>query len=130
MTTRLTILLRLAPLAIGLWAVTACRPQPGDGQFTCDPGAAQPCPEGFACLLFADEYQCHPPTTRTCGNGTLEPTEECDGTDFAGRRCADFDGRPVDARCDDNCFVVCCGNGLIEGTGALSEDCESQKLTI
>ena len=33
-----------------------------------------------------DTSQCH-----ECGNGVLDPGEECDGTDFGGQTCADYD---------------------------------------
>ncbi len=59
-----------------------------------------------------------------CGDGVVEPTEVCDGTDFSGRSCATQGLGPgtlvCNATCDgfDNsgCATVYCGNEEIDGT--------------
>src|SRR5262245_40512618 len=38
------------------------------------------------CMI--DDSTCSSTTMGTCGNGIVEASEECDGTDFAGETCA------------------------------------------
>ena len=74
----------------------------------------------------------------TCGNGTLEAGETCDGSDFGGQTCFDLtsyeEGRLI---CTQDCKLdlsLChtCGNGVVEGGEVCDgsflggETCESQ----
>ncbi len=71
-------------------------------------------------------------TGSTCGNGLLEGSEVCDGTDLGGATCEQegYTGGAIacNAACDgydtSQCSNAECGNGLVEG----SEACDDQDL--
>jgi hypothetical protein len=45
-------------------------------------------------------------TVSLCGNGAINGTEECDGSDFGGQTCASFTGKPLGSlRCTDTCTI-------------------------
>ncbi len=67
----------------------------------------------------------------TCGNGSLEPAEECDGDNLAGATCEafGFSGGVLTCRLDcildkSDCEVDDCGNGSLES----GEDCDGVNL--
>ncbi len=71
-----------------------------------------------------DRSGCHS-ANPVCGNGLVEGTEDCDGTDLNGRRCQDegFDGGTLACKSDctfDTTACSTCGNGLVEA----SEECD------
>ncbi len=42
-----------------------------------------------------------------CGNGTIDGSEECDGTDFGGKTCGDFDAYTEGTlSCSEDCHVM------------------------
>ncbi|MBN1654595.1 MAG: hypothetical protein JXA30_12565 [Deltaproteobacteria bacterium] len=47
----------------------------------------------------------HPNNTRICGNGFIEPGEQCDGMNFAGLSCANYGYRFGSLYCDPACTV-------------------------
>ncbi len=70
----------------------------------------------------------------TCGNGSREGPEECDGTDLRGMTCATF-GATGFLRCGSDCrfdFSRCrpgaapaqCGNGIVEA----GEECDGNRF--
>ncbi|MFH2008297.1 MAG: hypothetical protein ABI333_17060 [bacterium] len=65
-----------------------------------------------------------------CGNGILEPGEQCDGTDFADQTCRTATGHQQgELRCTPDCrrdVTLChtCGNGVAER----AEECDSPDL--
>lgn len=85
---------------------------------------AHPCPADMICAPYGNESYCFHPGVWRCGNGKLEPGEQCDLQDFGGLTCSDFKGRPETPRCTDLCTVVCCGNDKIEGSGESGEECD------
>ncbi|MBU1534797.1 hypothetical protein KKF84_05725, partial [Myxococcota bacterium] len=68
----------------------------------------------------------------TCGDGTLDTTEECDGTDFNGETCVTQGFPGGSLSCSDQCTIdtsTCdplaqCGNSIVE-TG---EECDGSNL--
>lgn len=74
--------------------------------------------------------------TEICGNGQLDATEACEGTEFryGYDRCEDFDGSKYvggtlscNATCTPNtsaCVPIVCGNGVVEAT----ESCDGANL--
>ncbi len=50
----------------------------------------------------------------SCGNGTIEPPETCDGDDLGGKSCADFGLNPGALACNATCQLVVSGCGLRE----------------
>jgi len=69
----------------------------------------------------------------TCGNGQLDPNEECDGTDLGGNDCTTIADGFVrgDLHCTSacrfdvlDCVGVLCGNGHIDS----NEDCDQKDL--
>jgi len=44
-------------------------------------------------------------TTESCGNGVKDPGEECDGNDFGGQTCSDYDHIGGSLSCDADCTV-------------------------
>ncbi len=79
----------------------------GDGDLCCPPGCTD-----------SNDLDC----SGTCGNGSVEAPEVCDGSEFGGADCTDFGY--VDAaglRCEAGCASVStdfcqavCGNGTVE----------------
>lgn len=77
----------------------------------------------------------------TCGNGIIDPSEECDGAELNGNSCTTFGFAGGSLRCGSDCrlvFTSCtggCGNEAIEpgedcdGT-ALQQSCESLGYTL
>lgn len=71
--------------------------------------------------------------TNPCGNGVLDPGEECDGSNLNGKACADLDSNKPSGtlKCSPTCTfdtTECsapeCGNGVVEGT----EECDGEAL--
>ncbi len=68
----------------------------------------------------------------TCGNGQRQEPEECDGTDFGGQLCSDFDYDGGTLKCTSQCrrdYSGCttnnvCGNGVLERY----EECDGQQI--
>ena len=68
-----------------------------------------------------------------CGNGIKEGTEECDGNDFGGMSCPDFNFDSGSLSCTQGCAIgtagcfnsnEVCGDGYCAG-GNMGEDCNS-----
>jgi len=115
---------------------------------TCDGNPGDPNPPGYdwgpiegcrdlgfsggllSCIPEGEPDSCHFDTTGcfgviTCGNGMIDPGEQCDGSNLNGQSCPG----PGTVSCDDTChldFSGCtggasvCGDGILEGT----EQCE------
>jgi hypothetical protein len=70
------------------------------------------------------------PAPKGCGNGRLDPGEDCDGRELGGRTCADLGLKPGfrSPRCGTGCSLdpASCGPPLSCGNGRLddSEACE------
>ncbi|MBU1219783.1 hypothetical protein KKF34_05815 [Myxococcota bacterium] len=113
-----------------LFSFFSCEPSIPDGHFRCDPDKSRSCPSGWICQKRGTEgvYRCWSKSAGYCGNGKLDPGEECDK--YAFREVSDCD--PSVSTCDcpgssmvcnpDNCTVYCaeCGDKIIEG----SEQCD------
>lgn len=101
-----------AVVLLGLLLLGACRPEIEGGQFQCDPEVPGACPPGLVCLALGGDSYCFPPDSYSlCGNGTLEPGEECDDGNTAS-----LDG------CSGECVTERCGNGELEP--ATGEECD------
>ncbi len=67
-----------------------------------------------------------------CGNGTVDPGEQCDGTDLNATRCEDLGFPGGSLRCTSSCRFdtsqcsggSACGNGIIEQ----GEDCDGSRM--
>ena len=63
-----------------------------------------------------------------CGDGVLDGTEECDGTEFGDATCADFDFAFGALACDDACRIDTSGCGTLgacgDGTVDDGEECD------
>lgn len=113
-----------------LFSFFSCEPYIPDGHFRCDPDKSGACPAGWICQKRGTEgvYRCWSKSSGYCGNGKVDPGEECDK--YAFRDVSDCD--PSVSTCDcpgssrvcnpDNCTVYCaeCGDRKIEG----SEQCD------
>jgi|GEM_PF-6499442 len=62
-----------------------------------------------------------------CGNGKLDYAESCDGGNFNGKTCADYDFRAGDLSCSATCTIVTtdCSNGGGRGGGGGGSGCWS-----
>ncbi|MFC1482442.1 hypothetical protein ACFL51_01410 [Myxococcota bacterium] len=108
--------------------LVACEPEIGEGKFRCDPYGPYSCPVGFICLPIAAEYQCFA-SRGTCGNGIVEAGEQCDGDDFGGFLCSDYNEIYEDdiPQCTILCTINCsvCGNGYVD----MHEVCDDGNAT-
>ena len=87
-------------------------------------------------IILAAMAACEVKTTEDarCGDGKMQPGEECDGTDVAGRTCLNFDYYTGALACSEDCkldFSACnaggsCGDGIIQV--AFGESCDDQAL--
>lgn len=79
------------------------------------------------------------PPPPTCGNGSIDPGEECDGTDFGGRTCGSLGAGVGDLACagctiDTSGCRTSCGDGRrdpdeeCDGTDLAGADCGSLGL--
>lgn len=66
-----------------------------------------------------------------CGDGIIQPGEECEGADLNGQSCESLGFTGGTLACDANClldktqcFTIVCGDGVIEG----AEECEGADL--
>ncbi len=75
----------------------------------------------------------------TCGNGLIDPSEECDGDNLAGRNCTSALGTPAfgELACSSDCHLdttgchpVVCGDGIVsegeecdDGNQSNEDDC-------
>ncbi len=82
---------------------------------------------------FDPEATVHSPDTSVlCGNGTLDPGEDCDGTDLDTQTCESLGFAGGQLSCNASCHFdtsSClggdtCGNGIIEG----NEECDGGQL--
>ncbi|MBW3020921.1 putative metal-binding motif-containing protein, partial [Candidatus Woesearchaeota archaeon] len=80
-------------------------------------------------------------TQERCGDGLIDPSESCDGENFAGLDCSDFDGLsdfPFQnaLSCDDTCNIDssgCSGSGIKvcgDGIIALGETCDYNSTNV
>ncbi|MCA9677821.1 MAG: DUF4215 domain-containing protein [Myxococcales bacterium] len=76
---------------------------------------------------------CSPTCVIECGNGTLQPTEECDGDNFGGQSCVSLGQGYIggDLACTTSCTLdtsgcvaPACGNGVVE----VGEACDGVDL--
>jgi hypothetical protein len=75
-----------------------------------------------------DTSECRDPS---CGDGTIEGSEDCEpGVDIT-EDCIDYDYNEGDLGCTDcrydfsACVTWECGNGVLEGTGSAAEQCDT-----
>jgi cysteine-rich repeat protein len=110
---------RLAGLLAAVVAV-ACTPHPANDRYACDPLDPASCPAGQACLALGPAHRCYSDWSHDCGNGVIEPEEQCDGESFGGGDATAFGCGAEDTLfCLDRvCRVYCtrCGNGRLELT--------------
>jgi hypothetical protein len=108
----------------------ACGAEVPSGRYSCVPGDAKECPDGWVCRTDAVDgnYRCFSTAGASyCGDGTQDPGEECDGRDLGGMSCVDL-GYPTGvlhcaSDCSFNtagCIPSLCGNGVLEG----DEECD------
>ncbi|PKN44154.1 MAG: hypothetical protein CVU59_12395, partial [Deltaproteobacteria bacterium HGW-Deltaproteobacteria-17] len=86
---------------------------------------------GWAWLSACDVKTTEDPR---CGDGRMQPGEDCDGADLGGRTCLNYDFYGGDLACNDDCtmdFTGCiatgaCGDGVIQT--AFGESCDGDAL--
>jgi hypothetical protein len=103
------------------------------------------CEYGPAVAADVREVLCHhdliscvepPLECPICGNGVVDPGEQCDGLDLAGQECTDFGYIEGALGCNDDCTVdtsgcSACGDGNVDvgeqcdGDDLAGETCES-----
>ncbi len=133
---RLNLLYGLLPgLLLTAWS---CSVDIREGQFLCDPMESDPCPSGWVCLKrgMDSRYRCYSSGTVYCGNGNIDPGEQCDPGDpeknipavIPEVRLPTSGAFPI---CTPFCKITIsrCGNGLVEsnhmdGTALLGEECD------
>ena len=79
-----------------------------------------------------DTSACEPESAPTCGDGTIEAPEECEGDDLNQQTCADFGFEYGDLSCGADCLAITddcretpvCGDGVEEG----DEECDDGNL--
>jgi len=103
----------------GLWG---CPLHVEDGYFLCDPDAGGICPQGWSCLPHGTRYECHAADRHVCGDGILQPGEQCDGNDNIPGECDDYGLGQGNLQCTTVCTALCsaCGNNAVE-TGPFGE---------
>lgn len=109
-----------------------CSDDPSDG---CDPSRGDlSCPG-----LCIDSGGCDPSSQQCgscsappCGNGRIEPAEECDGENLDGQTCQSLGRGPGELRCSEACQLdaSACGPLAFCGNGRLDpgEDCDGTDL--
>jgi hypothetical protein len=126
---------------VGLAALAACVPDLGQGRYACDPQSVDDCPVGFHCLETADGFRCYS-DFYTCGDGVVDPGEECDPGQYAlsvsyvrQPWCPAGTGISICDHCRAWCSV--CGNGVVDvyvltsgegGTVVAFERCDGEDL--
>ncbi len=114
-----------------LWISTGCRMEVSDGRYLCDPEAGGVCPTGWSCLPVGTRYECHRTDTHLCGDGVIQPGEQCDGADNIPGTCAQYGLDDGNLQCTSVCTVLCtsCGNGAVEtGPFGEGEACDDENL--
>lgn len=103
----------------------ACAPRVREGEFLCHPDQPGSCPDGWACQCrgTACAWRCYQEGGGYCGNGALDPGEECDGDQLGGVTCASLGRGGGTAICRPDCTIYCtqCGDGKPEGDEACDE---------
>ncbi len=69
-----------------------------------------------------------------CGDGKMQPGEDCDGTDFGGGTCLSFDFYGGELACTEDCTLEIsscvaagsCGDGILQA--AFGESCDEDQL--
>ncbi len=106
----------------------ACTPPPAvdwRAHQSCNPRDPWSCRSDFLfCVEMENMAACVP---NTCGNGVVEPPEECDGPDAVS--CASVIGGMGSFICGSDCrwdYSGCqrCGNGLLNGL----ESCDGERF--
>ncbi len=114
-------------------AAVGCDVDLQEGVYQCDLDGPRGCPPGWVCSLRPEDQapRCYREPQHLCGNGVLEVTEACDGTDFGGQTCATMTEGLSQGQltCNDDCTMdlsAChlCGNGSVEGP----ETCDGSDL--
>jgi alpha-tubulin suppressor-like RCC1 family protein len=101
-------------LLLAALAGAACTPRLGDGAFACDPDDVDPCPAGFACQVRAPvlEHRCYQSLGQSyCGDGVVDPGEECDGLASDTVTCHDLGYWYGTPRCSERCRIE--GEGCV-----------------
>jgi hypothetical protein len=105
-----------------------CAPPVHEGEFLCSAEQPGSCPAGWACQCrgTACEWRCYQEGGGFCGNGALDPGEECDGSQFGGNTCQSLGRGDGTAVCRPDCTIYCtdCGDGKVEG----EEGCDEGSL--
>jgi len=117
--------------ALLLTCLWGCKVKVDAGKHACDPAAGGVCPAGWSCLAVGTAYECHPEDNHLCGNGTIEPGEQCDGAGNIPGTCAEYGLNPGNLQCTSLCTALCtaCGNGTVEtGPFGEGEECDDGNL--
>ncbi len=111
------------------FGIAACAPPAAgpreDAAAACNPRDPWSCrEEGRFCVETGGSFAC---VANTCGNGIVEPPEECDGPDAVS--CASYIGGEGSFTCGRDCrwdYSGCarCGNGLLNGL----ESCDGNRF--
>jgi len=106
-----------------------------DSWYECDPQYVNSCPGGWVCLYNAyyQQHFCYETMSGYCGDGVIDPGEECDGDKFAGQTCESRGhtyGGTLD--CDDQCSISLswcegyCGDDELQSV--YGEECDTTKF--
>lgn len=120
----------VSTLLLAMASLSGCSSEMPSGNFSCELNQPDNCPPGWFCQCRGAgcEARCYESSSSYCGDGVVDPGEECDGVEMAeGAACADG-GFPF---CRVDCRLACteCGNGIIEATPAgPREECDDGNL--
>ncbi len=118
---------------VSMIVVGGCGVDLQEGVYQCDLDGPRGCPPGWVCSLRPEDQvpRCYREPQHLCGNGVLEITESCDGTDFGEQTCATAAPGLGQGRlaCNEDCTLDTsgchqCGNGTVEGP----ETCDGSEL--
>ena len=74
-------------------------------------GTSEACQAGATCVQLSPTQAVCQAVPDTCGNGVIDPQEQCDGAMFGGKTCADFGWPEGTLTCSQACTIStaqCC----------------------
>lgn len=116
-------------LAILLCVTTACKAELESGVYSCKENEVDSCPGGWVCQQRGGlGFRCYASEGGFCGDGTVDPGEECDGQAIGDPLACGASSFPF---CLTDCRRACttCGNGKREvPTPDRGEECDDGNL--